>query len=126
MINVCLRSSRESIALNFNQVREDASSVDENLMKCIAVLLRYMDQVLSSMRKHCLKEHNSLTLQLSYSEAEYGCKDRSEPEADDDMNTDDEDSAGEESVCIPILVNNRSLLSSIQLVFQSLCHPLLF
>ena len=100
MINVRLCCSRQSIALNFDQVRENASSVDENLMKCMAVLLRYMDQVLSSMRKYYLKEHSSLTLQLSYSEAEYGCKDRPEPEADDDMNTDDEDSAGEESVCI--------------------------
>ena len=70
-------------------------------MTCTAVLLRYVDQVLTSMRKFCSKESNSsLTLQLSYSESEYGGRDRSEMEQDEDVNTDEEDSAGEESVCV--------------------------
>ena len=98
-ISPLLSSSRESLAVNFSQVKENSLSVDEDLMKCMAVLLHYVDQVLISMRKFCPKENGSLTLQLTYAESDYANKDRSETEGDDDMNTDDEDSAGEESVC---------------------------
>ena len=74
--------------------------MDEDLMRCTTVLLRYLDQVLTCMRKFFPKESSSLTLQLSYSESDYASRDRPEAEADDDINTDDEDSGGEESVCI--------------------------
>lgn len=67
-------------------------------MKCISVLLRYLNQVLTGMRKCCSKESSHLTLHLSYSENDYSSRDRSETELDDDMNSDDEDSGGEESV----------------------------
>ena len=80
-------------------MKESSLSVDEDLMKCTTVLLRYVDQVLISMKRVCSKENGSLTLQLTYAESDYANKDRSETEGDDDMNTDDEDSAGEESVC---------------------------
>ena len=67
-------------------------------MNCIASLLRYIHQILSAMKKYCLKESSSLALQLSYSESDYGSKDRTEADMDDEVNTDDEDSGGEESV----------------------------
>ena len=74
--------------------------VNADLMSCSTSLLRYLLQVLTAMKKYCLKDSNSLTLQLSYSDSECPSKDRPETEFDDDINTDDEDSGGEESVSL--------------------------
>eukprot|EP00795_Rhopilema_esculentum_P010771 gene10771-19563_t len=89
--------SRIALAANFKDVEQNSVSVDDDLMSCIASLLRYIHQILSAMKKYCLKESSSLTLQLSYSESDYGSKDRTEADIDDEVNTDDEDSGGEES-----------------------------
>lgn len=72
-------------------------------MTCLAVLLGYESQLLTSIKKICAKENSGLTLQLSFTESEYGNRDRAETDWDEDMNTDDEDS-GEESVCFSSLL----------------------
>lgn len=67
-------------------------------MVCMTSLLSYIINILAATKRFIVKDSNSLALQLACSETDIGMKDRTDNEWDDDVNTEDEDSTGEESV----------------------------